>query len=110
MDRDVQRRESLLDDPSHLGLVHIRQCQVITEQKRQPIILIFYMQRTPDPLWILMHETKHTLVLARHRLDWLELQPERFPFASHERYLPVLCLNRCSAADVRRVELKIDRV
>src|SRR5262245_20499037 len=110
MDRNVERRESLLDDPSHLGFVNVRQCQVIPEQERQPIILIFYMERSPDFLGILVHETKHTLVLARHGLDWLEFQAERFPLPPHERDLLVLCLNRCSAAYVCCIELKIDRV
>ena len=110
MHRNVQRREPLFDDPLHFGLTDVGQRQVISKQKRQPIILVLDVQRSADVFRILMDETKHALVLASHRFDRFELQTKRFPFPADERDLAVLRLNRRAPPDVAGVELKIDHI
>ena len=110
MHGNVKRRQALLNNAVEFSLIDVRQRQVIPEEERQSIILIFDVKRPPDILRILMDEAEHALVLAGHRFDRLELESERFPFAPHESDRAILRPNRGPPPDVCGVELKIDDV
>ena len=100
----------MLDDPAHLIFVHIGQRQIISEQKRQPIVFILDVQGTAHIFRILMYETKDALVLACQRLDRLEFQAERVPLSPDESNGAVLRLNCGAAADNGCLELEINNI
>ena len=81
--------------------IDVGQGQVISEQERQTVVFIFYMQRPAHILRILVHEAKDALILASHRLDRFKLEAKRFPLPSDKCNFAILSLNRCAAADVR---------
>ena len=86
MHGNIERRQPLIDNALQLGLIDIRQRQVVPEEEREPVVLILDMQRRANARGILMDETEHAVVLARQRLDGLELQPEGFPFTADKRF------------------------
>src|SRR2546422_11714948 len=86
----------------------IRQREVISKQKRKPVIFILYVKGSADISWILVDKAEDALICARHRFDRLELQSEGFPFAPNESNLSILRTNRRAAADHAGLKLKVD--
>src|SRR5262249_46686846 len=73
-------------------------------------ILIFYVERAPDILGILMNETEHTLICAGHGLNGFEFQSKGLPFTPDESDLTILCLDSRAPADNSSLELKVNDV
>src|SRR5215467_10644540 len=88
----------------------VGQRQIISKKKRQAVILIFYVERAPDILGILMNETEHTLICAGHRLNGFEFQSKGLPFTPDECDLTILCLDSRASADNSSLELKVNDV
>jgi len=82
MDRDILRRQTLLDDPLHLVLRDGRECGVVAVEKRQTNIFVTNEQRRPCVVRVAFAEAEQAFIGTLTRHDLLEHQPKIFGFVS----------------------------
>ena len=114
VDRDVERRQALRDDPLERGLVEIAERDVVAVQERQPEIVVLHVQTLAHALRKLVDEAEHALVGAGRdvpRARRLQLEPESRTAASKaRRRREPGPLDRQLQPLVAGVELEVDRV
>src|SRR5215510_12761341 len=72
VNRDVLRREPLLDYPLDLGLSDRRQRRIVAVHEREPDVLVAHPQRRARAFGVLLYEAEDAIVAAlprRHRLE-----------------------------------------
>lgn len=62
--RNIDRCQFELDDPLNILILHVGQRHIITLQEGKAGIIILEIKSLSHPLWHLVDETKHTLVMA----------------------------------------------
>jgi hypothetical protein len=79
VDRDVERREALLEDPLERSLVEVAQRDVVSVQERQSVIVVLHVEAPTHSPGQLVDEAEDALVGARRdvaRPRRCELEPE----------------------------------
>ena len=84
VDRNIERRQTLFDDPVQFGVINVGEGQVVTKEKRKAIVLVFDAKRSASVGPVLVNETEHAFVVAHPGLDGLQFNPKTFPFFPHE--------------------------
>src|SRR6266542_2230576 len=72
VNRDVLRRQPLLDHPLDLGLSNRRQRRIVAVHEREPDVLVAHPQRRARAFGVLLDEAEDAIVAAlprRHRLE-----------------------------------------
>jgi hypothetical protein len=65
VDRDVERREALLDDPLERDLIEVAERDVVAVQERQPEVVVLHVEALAHALGKLVDEAEDALVRAR---------------------------------------------
>ncbi len=64
VDRDVQRRQALGDDPLEVGLGEPGQCREVPVEEAQPVVVVLEVQAAAHPLGQLVDEAELAVVVA----------------------------------------------
>ena len=64
MKRNVDRLQTISDNPLHIPVTHICQGNIISLEKRQPGIIIFKIQRIPHSRWHLINKAEDAFIPA----------------------------------------------
>ena len=83
VDRDVQRRQALVDDTFEVRLGEAGEGREVAIEERQPVVVVFYVQAPAHALWKLVDEAELAVVVTS--ADAIEdggrdLEPERLTF------------------------------
>ena len=77
VDRDVERREAVLEDPRDVALLHVGERREVAVGERQPVVVVAHVERLPETLRESLDEAELALVGAAADRRRLELDAER---------------------------------
>jgi len=89
VDRNIERREALVDDPLELGLREIRERDEVSVNEGEDVVVVLDQELAADALRVLVDETEDAVVVAALRLSRLEFGAERHPVFSGSLDLPL---------------------
>jgi len=83
VNRDVERRKTLVEDPLELRLAQVGQRDEIPVHEREDVVVVLDEELAPHALRVLIHEAEDAVVVAALRLARLELHSERNAVLAH---------------------------
>ncbi len=114
MNRNVLRRQALLDDPFDFRLRNRRQGRVVAVHKRKAHVLIADKQRRTRAFRILLNEAEDAVVTALPRHHRLELDAPPFAFILVNFDLPLFAIRlddfKCQDLLASRQKAKVQRI